>query len=141
MDIDHIKSLIQAAHDAGLSELTVREAGLTIHIQRGTASLGASVEAAPVETGTPPAPSNGIPGHTVEAPMPGAFFRAGTPGDPPFVEIGATVEAGQTLAVIEAMKMLTPVKAAARGIVTTIHAGNGDTVEIGQPLFTLEDIG
>ena len=73
--------------------------------------------------------------------MPGAFFRAGTPGDPPFVEIGATVEAGQTLAVIEAMKMLTPVKAAARGIVTTIHAGNGDTVEIGQPLFTIEDIG
>lgn len=137
MDIEHIKALIQAAHGAGLSELTVRQDGGTIRIQRGTPTTTMQASEPVAAAISPePTPSAGL---IVESPMPGAFFRAQNPDAAPFVEPGSTVEPGQTLALIEAMKMLTPVKAPVRGIIRQIHAENGSMVQIGQPLFTLEE--
>jgi acetyl-CoA carboxylase biotin carboxyl carrier protein len=74
----------------------------------------------------------------VEAPMVGTFYRAPQPGAPPFVEEGDLISPGQTLCILEAMKLMNEVKAEVEGIVRTIHVQNGQPVEFGQPLFDLE---
>ena len=77
----------------------------------------------------------------IEAPMVGVFYRAAQPGAPPFVEEGETVAPGQTLCILEAMKLMNEIKADAAGIVRSIHVGNAEPVEFGQLLFELEPIG
>jgi len=77
----------------------------------------------------------------VEAPMVGVFYRAPQPGAPPFVEEGETVAAGQTLCILEAMKLMNEIKADSAGIVRAIHVGNAEPVEFGQLLFELEPVG
>jgi acetyl-CoA carboxylase biotin carboxyl carrier protein len=76
----------------------------------------------------------------VEAPMVGTFYRAPQPGAPPFVEVGDAVAPGQTLCILEAMKLMNEVKADAEGVVRAIHVGNAEPVEFGQLLFELEPI-
>jgi acetyl-CoA carboxylase biotin carboxyl carrier protein len=95
----------------------------------------------PADLATPPLvagepPSDGLV--RVEAPMVGTFYRAPSPGAPPFVEEGASVANGQTLCILEAMKLMNEIKADLDGIVRTIHVANGDPVEFGQLLFEIE---
>ena len=86
-----------------------------------------AVEAAPVETG-----------FQVKSPMVGTFYRASSPGAKPFVEIGSTVKEGETLCIVEAMKILNEIESEKAGTVTSILCDNGDAVEFGQPLFVIE---
>jgi len=116
----------------------------TTGVRRIALSLGQlrlEIEAGPAVpvpelVGPPPGPDLG--GHVVSAPLVGVFFRAPEPGAPPFVEAGDRVEVGQRLAIVEAMKMMNDVVADRAGVVRTIHATNGEVVEHGQPLFTVE---
>ena len=94
------------------------------------------------ELDRPPPPQPRLDGFTrVEAPMVGVFYRAPQPGAPPFVEEGDTVTPGQTLCILEAMKLMNEIKADAAGIVRAIHVGNAEPVEFGQLLFELEPVG
>ena len=93
---------------------------------------------APVPPSEAPAAQNGLV--TVESPMIGVFYRAPEPGAPPFVEVGDPVAAGQTLCLLEAMKLFNELKAESAGVVRAIHADNGDPVEFGQVLFELEPL-
>jgi acetyl-CoA carboxylase biotin carboxyl carrier protein len=105
------------------------------------APLAASATERPVapEAGSEPSPeANGYV--RVEAPMVGVFYRAPQPGAPPFVEEGDTVAPGQTLCILEAMKLMNEIKADAAGIVRAIHVGNAEPVEYGQLLFELEPV-
>jgi acetyl-CoA carboxylase biotin carboxyl carrier protein len=79
-----------------------------------------------------------VSGTQVEAPMVGTYYSAPTPGAKPFVEVGSQVSPGETLCIIEAMKMMNQIEAEVGGRVTSVHVSNGDPVEFGQPLFTIE---
>ena len=105
-------------------------------------TLAAAV-ASPADDGElpPPPPPRADGLMRVEAPMVGVFYRASQPGSPPFVEVGDVVTAGQTLCVLEAMKLFNELKAEADGRVRSIHADNGQPVEFGTLLFELEPVG
>jgi len=141
---------------AGVFELVqLIDATSITRVQLGVGEVHVEIEAAhPVAVGLPPAapqPTDATPSVpdsarasapspavTVRAMLVGVFYRSPQPGAEPFVEIGARVEAGQQLAIVEAMKMMTPVVADRSGIVTEIMADNGEVVEFDQPLFTLD---
>jgi oxaloacetate decarboxylase alpha subunit len=141
---ERIREVVRIVQESGIGELTIEEEGMRVSVRRSedpglapaqTAPL-ASTEAEPV----PVAPqSNGLV--RVEAPMVGTFYRAPQPGTPPFVEEGQPVAAGQTLCILEAMKLMNEVKAEVEGIVRTIHVENAEPVEYGQLLFELEPVG
>ena len=103
----------------------------------------ASIGAQPAVDSEPSAPASAQADGVarVEAPMVGVFYRAPQPGAPPFVQEGDTVAPGQTLCILEAMKLMNEIKADAPGIVRTIHVGNAEPVEFGQLLFELEPVG
>ena len=107
----------------------------TAESEPAPAALAPSVPVPPSEV---PAPQNGLV--TVESPMIGVFYRQPEPGAPPFVEVGDAVAAGQTLCLLEAMKLFNELKAETPGVVRAIHADNGDPVEFGQVLFELEPL-
>ena len=129
--------------------MTIEDAGLRVTVRR-TPEAGEGVVAAPVppspapeeETtaAAPPAPPFDPGMIRVEAPMVGTFYRASSPGAPPFVEEGDAVGQGQTLCILEAMKLMNEVKAEQEGVVTRIHPENGQAVEYGQLLFELEPV-
>lgn len=93
------------------------------------------------ETSAPPASPRARDAVTVLAPSLGLFWRSPKPGAPPFVEIGDTVEPDSTVCIVEVMKLMNHVKAGSAGVVTAVHAGNGDMVEYGQPLLTITPTG
>lgn len=97
---------------------------------------GVAVAAVPVVAAVPPAPAV-PPGHDIAAPLVGVFYRSPGPGRAAFVEVGDTVEVGQQVAIVEAMKMMNEVVADRRGVVSAVHAGDGEVVEFGQALFTV----
>jgi oxaloacetate decarboxylase alpha subunit len=139
---ERIRELVRIVQETGIGEVTIEEAGMRVSVRRTeerepvagwNESPLAAVEDA--ELG-PVAPSNGIV--RVEAPMVGTFYRAPQPGAPPFVEEGQPVGAGQTLCILEAMKLMNEVKADVEGIVRAIHVENASPVEFGQLLFELE---
>jgi oxaloacetate decarboxylase (Na+ extruding) subunit alpha len=138
---ERIRELVRIVQESGIGEVTIEEGGMRVSVRRteeaGTAPpvpLAADEgELAPIV-----APSNGLV--RVEAPMVGTFFRAPQPGAPPFVEEGQPVAAGQTLCILEAMKLMNEVKAEVEGIVRTIHVENAQPVEYGQLLFELEPV-
>jgi acetyl-CoA carboxylase biotin carboxyl carrier protein len=127
--------------------VTIEEAGMRVSVRR---TEEAPVAAAPLqaallapadeEPATPiaPPPSNGLV--RIEAPMVGTFYRAPEPGAAPFVEEGAPVAAGQTLCILEAMKLMNEVKSEIEGIIRTINVENGEAVEYGQLLFEIEPV-
>ncbi len=141
MDINEVKEYLALMDEAGLTALRVAEDGKEIFLERKPA-------AAPVAAGAPQpqqaeattsAPANPQDeGITVCSPMVGTCYLAPSPEEAPYVSAGSTVEAGQTLALVEAMKMMNEISAPAAGTVTEILAANGEQVEFDQPLFIIE---
>ena len=139
---ERIRELVRIVQETGIGEVTIEEAGMRVSVRRTQErepvqdeSPLAALEDAEFD---PVAPSNGIV--RVEAPMVGTFYRAAQPGSPPFVEEGQPVGAGQTLCILEAMKLMNEVKADVEGIVRAIHVENAAPVEFGQLLFELEPV-
>ena len=143
---ERIRELVRIVQETGVGEVTIEEDGLRVSVRRTPEPLEARLAplAGGVEEGElpalPAAPSaDGL--MRVEAPMVGVFYRAPQPGAPPFVEEGDTVAPGQTLCILEAMKLMNEIKADQAGIVRAIHVGNAEPVEFGQLLFELEPVG
>jgi oxaloacetate decarboxylase (Na+ extruding) subunit alpha len=142
--VERIREVVQIVQETGIGEVTIEEAGMRVSV-RATPDL----PAAPAGNGAPLAmpepepapivrPPNGIV--HVESPMVGTFYRAPQPGDPPFVEEGDVVGPGQTLCILEAMKLMNEVKAELEAVVRKIHVDNAAAVEFGQVLFDLEPL-
>lgn len=152
MDIRKIKKLIELLEESGLVEIEVREGEESVRISRSMnqpaqtfiSAMPSPVAAVPPAAGEP-SPQGGaaateVPaaGHTVTAPMVGTFYRAPAPGATPFVEVGQRVNAGDSLCIIEAMKMLNQIESDKAGIIKAILVENGQPVEYGEPLFIIE---
>ncbi len=141
---ERIRELVRIVQESGVGELSIEEAGMRVSVRRTEERVPEPVEAgalaAPVEAEPAPVspPSDGVV--RVEAPMVGTFYRAPQPGAPPFVSEGDTVASGQTLCILEAMKLMNEVKADIEGTVRSINVENGDPVEYGQLLFELEPL-
>ncbi|QJD30755.1 acetyl-CoA carboxylase biotin carboxyl carrier protein [Methylococcus geothermalis] len=151
MDIRKIKKLIEIIEESGIAEIEIREGEESVRISRYASSVTTPVAvtapvmpaAAPqVIAGQPAATAAEAPreftGHEVRSPMVGTFYRAPSPGSKAFVEVGQRVEVGDTLCIIEAMKILNQIEADKAGIVTRILVENGQPVEYNQPLFVIE---
>ena len=148
MDIRKIKKLIEMLEESDVSEIEIHEGEDSLRISRLSAPAGSfsplmmattpSIAATPtppvVVAEVPPEP----PKHTVNSPMVGTFYRAPTPGAKPFVEVGQHVGVGDTLCIIEAMKILNQIESDRAGTVTKILVENGEPVEYNQPLFVIE---
>ena len=140
---ERIRELVRIVQETGIGEVTIEEAGMRVSVRRtedrepAAARTDSPLEAVE-DAELPPVAPNGIV--RVEAPMVGTFYRAPQPGAPPFVEEGQPVGAGQTLCILEAMKLLNEVKADVEGIVRGIHVENAAPVEFGQLLFELEPV-
>jgi oxaloacetate decarboxylase alpha subunit len=143
---ERIREIVRIVQETGVAEIAVEEAGTRVSVRRTEEwevppAEPSTAEPAPATPEAEPAPvasSDGVV--RVEAPMVGTFYRAPQPGAPPFVEEGDAVVPGQTLCILEAMKLLNEVKADVEGVVRTIHVQNGQPVEFGQPLFDLEPV-
>ncbi len=150
MDIRKIKKLIELVQESGIAELEITEGEESVRISAPTAApaaatyvapaVAAPVAAAPVATAMAPAEEAAAApaGHQVKSPMVGSFYRAATPGAKPFVEVGDSVNIGDTLCIIEAMKMMNQIEADKSGVVKAILAENGDPIEFDEPLFIIE---
>jgi len=146
MDIRKIKKLIEIIEESDIAELEIKEGEESIRISRYSAAPAqvayapAPVSAAPVAaavTAAAPAEEK-ITGHVVKSPMVGTFYRSASPGTKVFVEVGQSVLAGDTLCIIEAMKILNQIESDKSGVVTQILVDNSEPVEYGQPLFIIE---
>jgi oxaloacetate decarboxylase (Na+ extruding) subunit alpha len=140
---ERIRELVRIVQETGIGEVTIEEAGMRVSVRRTqeiepAAEQNESPLAALEDAELDPVAPNGIV--RVEAPMVGTFYRAPQPGSPPFVEEGQPVGAGQTLCILEAMKLMNEVKADVEGIVRAIHVENAAPVEFGQLLFELEPV-
>lgn len=133
MDIRKIKKLIDLMIESDLQALEVKEGDQSISLTRPTAVVAsvAAPIATPVAKAAPKAPA----GITENAPMVGVFYAAASPGEAPFVKVGQTVSAGESLGIIEAMKIMNPIEATHSGVIEEILVKNGEVVEFGQPLF------
>lgn len=147
MDLRKLKKLIDLVQESGIAELEITEGEEKVRINR-TGSGNPAVyfpqqaqAAAPVAAGPAAAPV-AVPaaetGHTLKSPMVGTFYRSPSPGSPPFVEVGQTVSKGQTLCIIEAMKLLNEIESDTSGTIRSALVENGQPVEYGQPLFIIE---
>ncbi|WP_126169553.1 acetyl-CoA carboxylase biotin carboxyl carrier protein [Shewanella khirikhana] len=139
MDLRKIKKLIELVQESGINELEVREGEESVRIIRH-----GNLPAQPVDTTQAAAPIAVSPasshqGHRVLSPMVGTFYRAPSPEARPFVEVGTEVAVGDTLAVIEAMKMMNQIAADKAGVVKAILVDNATPVEFDQPLFVIGD--
>jgi acetyl-CoA carboxylase biotin carboxyl carrier protein len=145
MDIRKIKKLIEIIEESDIAELEIKEGEEFIRINRYSAAPApvayapAPVAAAPVQVAVSATPSEEkITGHIVKSPMVGTFYRAASPAAKVFVEVGQSVMAGDTLCIIEAMKILNQIESDKSGTVTKILVENAEPVEYGQPLFIIE---
>lgn len=148
MDLRKLKTLIDLVSDSNVSELEITEAEGKVRIVKGGAAVVQTYAPAPVTQPAPaqaPAVAMAAPvveeaaaGHAVKSPMVGTFYRSSSPGAKPFVEIGDSIKAGETICIIEAMKILNEIEADKSGTVTKILSDNGQAVEYGQPLFIIE---
>lgn len=153
MDIRKIRKLIELIQETGVAEIEIKENDESVRISRQHAVMAAPV--APVVSVAAPAAahnvaeseqakatrgaaSSDLKGTVIRSPMVGTFYRAPSPGAPSFVEVGKTVKVGDTLAMIEAMKMFNALEAEVSGTITAILVENNQPVEFGQPLFTIE---
>lgn len=149
MDIRKIKKLIEIIEESGIAEIEIREGEESVRISRYS-----SAAAVPVAVAAPAMPAAAavaaqsaaavaeapkeITGHEVRSPMVGTFYRSPSPGSKSFVEVGQRVEAGDTLCIIEAMKILNQIESDKAGVVSRILVENGQPVEYNQPLFVIE---
>lgn len=149
MDIRKIKKLIELVEESGISELEITEGEESVRIQLGgVAPVQQVVSAAPAPVAAPVAAPAAAPaaeaapaaisGHAVKSPMVGTFYRASSPTAASFVEVGQSVNVGDVLCIVEAMKMMNQIKADKAGVVKEILVENQDPVEFDQPLFIIE---
>jgi acetyl-CoA carboxylase biotin carboxyl carrier protein len=146
MDIRKIKKLIEIIEESDIAELEIKEGEECIRISRYSAAPApAAVTYAPAPASTVPAASAAatpaeekMTGHVVKSPMVGTFYRSASPGTKVFVEIGQAVVVGDTLCIIEAMKILNQIEADKSGVISQILVDNAEPVEYGQPLFIIE---
>ncbi len=149
MDLRKLKTLIDLVSDSNVSELEITEAegkvrivkssAAPLVIQQPVATMAAAPAAAPavVSPAVEAAPAIQA-SHAVKSPMVGTFYRSASPGAKPFVEVGDAVKEGQTICIIEAMKILNEIEADKSGTVSKIMCENGQAVEYGQPLFLID---
>ena len=155
MDLRKLKKLIDLVQESGIAELEISEGEEKVRINRVGSSVQATampMQSAPMAVAAAPAvPAAAVAGaaaadsaaaeeaerHTVKSPMVGIFYRASSPGANAFVEVGQSVSAGDTLCIIEAMKLLNEIEAETSGTVKAILVDNGQPVEYGQPLFVI----
>jgi len=150
MDIRKVKKLIEMLEESSLSEIEIREGEEAIRISRGTsggtqvvhmapAPMHAAPPAAPVApAAATPAPAALPAGHAVISPMVGTFYRAASPEAKSFVDVGSQVNVGDTLCIIEAMKMMNEIESDKAGVIKAILKENGQPVEYGESLFIIE---
>jgi acetyl-CoA carboxylase biotin carboxyl carrier protein len=151
MDLRKLKTLIDLVSESNVSELEITEAEGKVRIVKGgpagVHAVGAPMAmpqaAAPAPALAPAAPAaapvvEAPKGHIVKSPMVGTFYRASAPGAKSFVEVGSQVKEGETICIIEAMKILNEIEADKGGTITQILCENGQAVEYGQPLFVIE---
>jgi acetyl-CoA carboxylase biotin carboxyl carrier protein len=144
MDLRKLKTLIDLVSESNVSELEITEAEGKVRIVKGGpagvvyAAAPMAMPAATAPAALAPAAPEGAKGHTVKSPMVGTFYRASAPGAKSFVEVGSQVKEGETICIIEAMKILNEIEADKGGTITQILCENGQAVEYGQPLFIIE---
>jgi len=149
MDIRKVKKLIELLEESGIAEIEIHEGEESVRISRQSANTvvaaapiaAAPAIAAPVSVEAPaaaPAATEEVSGHTVTSPMVGAFYRSSSPAAKAFVEVGQTVAVGDTLCIIEAMKLMNQIESDKAGVVKAILVDNGQPVEYNQPLFVIE---
>ncbi|MBR9790360.1 MAG: acetyl-CoA carboxylase biotin carboxyl carrier protein [Gammaproteobacteria bacterium] len=147
MDIRKIKKLIELVEESGIAELEITEGEESVRIHRGSSQAAAPVHyAAPAPMAAPAAPAPAAApaepeapaGHTVKSPMVGTFYRASSPTAKEFVEVGQSVNVGDTLCIVEAMKMMNQIESDKAGVVKAILVENQEAVEFDQPLFIIE---
>lgn len=153
MDLRKLKTLIDLVAESDIAELEVTEGESKVRIVKSSAmpqnqlvmmpQQGAPTQYAPAPAASAAAPAPAVEaaaeptGHIVKSPMVGTFYRSNAPGNAPFVEVGATVKEGDTLCIIEAMKLLNEIDADKSGTITQVLVENGQPVEFGQPLFII----
>ena len=148
MDLRKLKKLIDLVQESGISELEVTEGEEKVRIAKHSTAAPATYYAqvppaaaaapAPLAAPAPADVEDELPdGHIVKSPMVGTFYRASSPGAEPFVQVGQTVKQGDTLCIIEAMKLLNEIEADASGTIKAILLDNGEPVEFGEPLFII----
>ena len=147
MDLRKLKKLIDLVQESGIAELEITEGEEKVRISRtGPATAPVASVTSPVAASAPAAaqPANGEPavapseGHVLKSPMVGTFYRAPTPGAKAFVEVGQTVSEGDTVCIIEAMKLLNEIEADRSGVIKAILVENGQPVEYGHALMVIE---
>ncbi|MBT8120148.1 MAG: acetyl-CoA carboxylase biotin carboxyl carrier protein [Gammaproteobacteria bacterium] len=151
MDIRKVKKLIELLEESGIAEIEINEGEESVRISRySTSAPAAPVQQYAAAPAPAPAPapvtaesdSEGekpaVSGHTIDAPMVGTFYTASAPGAPDFVKVGDSVSEGDTVCIIEAMKILNQIEADKSGIVKSILVENAQPVEFGQPLIVIE---
>lgn len=152
MDIRTIKKLIELLESSGVAEIEVKEGESSVRISRMPTNMPATPQmvmsapmAAPAPAATPQAAAapdakaeEGLSGHVIKSPMVGTFYRAASPDAKPFVEVGQHVKAGDTVCIIEAMKMFNQIEADKSGVIKAILCENGQPVEFDQPLIIIE---
>ena len=151
MDIRKIKKLIDLIEESDIAEIEITEGEESVRINRYSTSYApqyapaapiAAPQAAPSQAAAPtsaaPAAAEAVTGHEVKSPMVGTFYRSASPASATFVEVGSTVTVGQTLCIIEAMKILNQIESDKSGKIKQILVENGHPVEYGQPLFIIE---
>jgi acetyl-CoA carboxylase biotin carboxyl carrier protein len=150
MDLRKLKTLIELVESSGIAELEISEGEERVRITRTAAStqqtytqsavpqpiIAAAAPAAAPAAAEPAKPAV-AEGHVVKSPMVGTFYRSASPGSKAFVDVGQTVNSGDTLCIIEAMKLLNEIEADQGGVIKAILVENGQPVEFGQPLFVI----
>ncbi|MCW8935793.1 MAG: acetyl-CoA carboxylase biotin carboxyl carrier protein [Gammaproteobacteria bacterium] len=148
MDIRKIKKLIELLDESGVAEIEIKEGEESVRISRqqnviAAAPVAAPIAAAPAPVAAAPAAETiptepEVTGHQLTSPMVGTFYRSASPGAAVFTDIGQSVNEGDTLCIIEAMKILNQIEADKSGTIKAVLVENGQPVEFGQPLFIIE---
>jgi acetyl-CoA carboxylase biotin carboxyl carrier protein len=154
MDIRKVKKLIELLDESGIAEIEITEGEESVRISRYAASVAAPPAPAPVaaapasapaapavaasEEAAVPAEASDEDGYEVTAPMVGTYYAASSPGAAPYVQVGDRVNEGDTLCIIEAMKMMNQIEADVSGVIKSIRIQNGEPVEFGQVLFVID---
>jgi acetyl-CoA carboxylase biotin carboxyl carrier protein len=150
MDIRKIKKLIELLEESGIAEIEIKEGEEAVRISRHPTGMPVAIQGAPAPL-YPPPPAPAAPaaapvetpepapeGHVITSPMVGTFYRSPTPGSKAFTDVGQRVSVGDTLCIIEAMKMMNQIEADKAGVIKSVLVENGQPVEFGQPLFVID---